>query len=1590
MQHRWVVLFVLLVLAALAGPRSAGGAVKAGDHFKVIPAADGRGEITVVANGLNYQDAAGNWIESRPVILEYPNAIICTGATYQVILAANLNTHGSVDLELPVDVETGERGRMISHPLGLAFYDPETGDSVLLARLQDCVPEVVSNKVVYADAFAGPNGIEGAITYTYGVGHFHQDVILTAQPTVTPADFGMGEHTRLEILTEFVAMPAPVITEKTLRVATDSPRPALVDQTLEYGPMRMGMGRAFATPEQSQSAATRDALPVVKQLVSIEDRTVLTEGVEWSEAVDKLEKLPHASGTNAVRQASMSRPVSRRQLVAQTSAPAVRSNEARSAAREATFTDRLAEIQRTAPERLAALDSPVAAPRIPTGFVVDYELVQTCPTFTFQSGQTYLINSYVQIAYLTIQSGAVIKYAYGELQPTYYLSCPSSGPKAVITDKNDNSVGEVIPGSVGYFTGYLQSYAALSLWQLNGYPGYIQNLDIRYAGYGITAPAGDNWCYVYNCWFFKCNRGVNDYQGTATVSYSDFCQVETPYSGSGYYDYYSCTTCAVTDRDGDGLPDAWEMQHFGGLSQPASGDYDGDGYTNLEEFTAGSDPNTISFTTHFTNLYVSNRTGSATLEVQGGVPYQKAVLINSTNLAGASWSAYSSNLSFTLPDADTNHLVLVALRGRVATNPPATDYTELTLDRVPPVLSITNPILASAAATVIKPYLQLQGFANEPLASLSYDLTNEFGLLTNGLVAVVDQYFDTNKFDFTTNWFQGYDIALATNANGITLRVADLAGNVTMTNFTVFLDYSTATNAPEVAVVWPVPGAHLSGDNFYIRGRVNDETATVVAQQVDGAGGTNTVAGIVERNGRFWVEGLPLSAGTNEWELIATDAAGNVTVTNVSVVRSEVVITITSTPTGESLYEPMGTVSGTISDPAYTVTVNGVQAVVDDTYANGDGSYNWTAENVPNNGPGTATFDVVAEPSGGGGSGGGSGGGGGSSGGGTAVRLSQAVEMPAAVRITRYLLGLNQSSTWSSQTWTKRYDAKYASDGGGIWKPTYQGNASRYVTDDVYGTSLTRYQWSDADPLGTQLTETAGGSYGPYPLTSEDWLVRQVPDWSENYVGTYVSHYYAKGVRHTFPLGDGTEHVVWLVARTVETLFTGGKAGIARQALFSLTATVTEYGKPNYPWTGTPWFPVAAERIEMLGEPLNSEGRLVVALPENQQIAMNLRVKNVPHFNAGSGQGKALLQILSIQCRPEFGTNLLSIKQDLMPDLEYGVYNWISNTATKEIHSAPALYISGSRVVMDATFAVAGGGVSETIVVRGKASGGGTSFTLWGTNQMTGGGNTFTVPAVTADTPLAANTVDSYNPLKIEWSYAGVKDTATGKLTEFVEAGVTTNQLYVCWKTPDTENRFHTVVHVACENAKGKTTAAEIVAGIWSKFESRTVPRWNETAGMKYWGPNALGNDTTALLVEHADGQCGAWANFFCDTLRVHSLSADNCTVTYGGYVPPYPEGFVSAEHGIYIKPLEGQGGTPSENKFINHAVVKTSAVSPNSVYDPSYGNKFDGSNMAEAEAKWEEGAVDLFYSRFVMNWPLLPVENTAANPTGKQTVINP
>lgn len=47
---------------------------------------------------------------------------------------------------------------------------------------------------------------------------------------------------------------------------------------------------------------------------------------------------------------------------------------------------------------------------------------------------------------------------------------------------------------------------------------------------------------------------------------------------------------SILDSDADGLPDWWEMAYFESLSETGSGDSDGDGWTNLQEYANSMDP----------------------------------------------------------------------------------------------------------------------------------------------------------------------------------------------------------------------------------------------------------------------------------------------------------------------------------------------------------------------------------------------------------------------------------------------------------------------------------------------------------------------------------------------------------------------------------------------------------------------------------------------------------------------------------------------------------------------------------------------------------------------------------------------------------------------------------------------------------------------------------------------------------------------------------------------------------------------------------------------------------------------------------------
>lgn len=911
---------------------------------------------TVLGNGMNKKDASGNFVECKPVVHSFPAGIVCTGATYQVVLKQNLNRQGSVD------VETGDGKRFVSHPLAIAYFDPATGRREWIANIKDCQAEVVSNKVIYASAFAG-RGIEATVVYTYGRGRFQQDVIFTKKPSVTPADLGMGSRARVEVITEIMQSPTPTKQTRILRaeknplLRSQMVEPDLVDESLVFSEqMRMPLGYAF--PNNLTGTNQQRRIPVAKRLRTMASgRTVLTEVVEWDDVRAELDKLPKHT-------ASIATPADGKDFAQTMPAQPVAERDS------GTFERQLAQVLKSGPPQVASLTR-----KEPDGFVVDYQILGG--TYYIYGG-TYLVEE----DYWTegwLYSGVIIKFQPGASLTMGY--CDPQGNDLILTSANDDSVGEVIDGSTG-LPAQQDSY-----FQLDGaLAASFGDVDCRYMAVGMDVTYGNQGVYGGTWKFRHCGTGLKLTADNVTAYAQSFlvCDVQTPvdpgsnnfsptvgeadcdgdYDNNGLDDgfeirnfgyvgqdpngdpdtdgltnlqeYQLGTNPNNADTDDDGMPDGWEWRHFGNFAQIDSGDYDSDGLDNAAELVAGTDPNDIYFSIEVASQYVTTSSINLQLAIRGGVPNYYTLLVESTNFAGANWTNYtSSNITANFGTNQGWHDLWVGVKGHASDSSKTWVWKRLKLDTTPPLLTVTNP----TNSTVMQPVLQVFGFCPEALDYVSYDLSNAVATVTNQQVLVLDQYFDASIGKFTTNTFQAFDVPLTNGINSFTFHAKDLAGNMATltTNFT--LSYSNKPS-PVIQLGWPENGMKVCGDSFTCSGLVSDPTAGVAALIVHTNGTTNVFKALVGRDGKFYADNIPLHSGTNIFTVTATDVIGNVATTNLAVIQGDAGLIVDPIASNQT------TVTGKINSDTYTVWVNGVKATTSST-TNGEGVYTWQADDVP-------------------------------------------------------------------------------------------------------------------------------------------------------------------------------------------------------------------------------------------------------------------------------------------------------------------------------------------------------------------------------------------------------------------------------------------------------------------------------------------------------------------------------------------------------------------------------------------------------------------------------------------------------------------
>jgi len=343
---------------------------------------------------------------------------------------------------------------------------------------------------VYADAFDG--GFKADVVYRNTKAGIEQNILIHEQ-LPSPDSFGLNPaNTRLQVMTEFVNPPTPQITQAKMADGT------IVDQMIEFGQMCISQGQAFLLDTDLSSLPGGIPLygfPVNKHWLLVNNRHILVEDVPFPMVLPQLQQLPPPSGGSSTNHGANAGGLLHK-VFAQLQLP-------------------------PAPKRIKPSGETMKYAAMPSeerGFVLDYGAISSSMTnVTFQSDTTYYINGPVDLyGTTTIEGGTVIKYTNNYMNASsitvhsnlLYQTAPYR--PAIFTSKDDNSVGERIPGSTG--SPGLVVYSTYLYWKLGG---TASNLRMAYSWNGFTSDVADQ--EVWDCQFVNCSHPLTALATTTTM-----------------------------------------------------------------------------------------------------------------------------------------------------------------------------------------------------------------------------------------------------------------------------------------------------------------------------------------------------------------------------------------------------------------------------------------------------------------------------------------------------------------------------------------------------------------------------------------------------------------------------------------------------------------------------------------------------------------------------------------------------------------------------------------------------------------------------------------------------------------------------------------------------------------------------------------------------------------------------------------------------------------------------------------------------------------------------------------------------------------
>lgn len=376
----------------------------------------------------------GRWVAASPALEITATGAQAINGIHQLFFPATVAS-GGIDLLMP------DSQHLVTQLSGLSYFDPDSGTNLWIGLLQDAQGYLLptNNSVLYQDVFNG--GFRVDAIYENNLAGGEQNLILREQ-IPPPSAWGLSDDScRLLAWTEILNGPEMRVDEQQLDDGT------VVAKLIYLGRMFIGPGKAFLT--DSDLSSTNRAILVDKQVVRSGARTFLVESLKYAAIAPSLATLPPPAGPGTNAQARLGGTL--RHGLAQ-------------------VPPRLLARQSFGPMKVASLPLPKK------GLLWDYSTLNfNTNQLTLQADQTYLVTSAVNVTNLSVEGGCVVKYTrYTNSNPATIsaintLAC-LTGPfrPATFTSIDDNSIGEVIPGSTGnHPANFTYANPALSVMSTN-------------------------------------------------------------------------------------------------------------------------------------------------------------------------------------------------------------------------------------------------------------------------------------------------------------------------------------------------------------------------------------------------------------------------------------------------------------------------------------------------------------------------------------------------------------------------------------------------------------------------------------------------------------------------------------------------------------------------------------------------------------------------------------------------------------------------------------------------------------------------------------------------------------------------------------------------------------------------------------------------------------------------------------------------------------------------------------------------------------------------------------------------------------------